>query len=150
MISTSTSNDISIEELTLLVFVGCSYHTFIGDFQANNVTRGLLPFPCTGKEPVQDVHNATLSGTIPVTTLTRAYTFKDVIKFVKRGDFAAVRFDDSNDKEFEVSTAAFAIENLLTDLQNIQNTGVDGVHPASASGPEGLRTKLVAYPSINF
>ena len=40
------------DELTLLVFVGSYYHTFIGDFQANNVMRGFLPFPCTGKQPV--------------------------------------------------------------------------------------------------
>ena len=141
MLSGLDHGDLDIDELTLLVFVGSYYHTFIGDFQANNVMRGLLPFPCTGEPPVQDEHNATLSGTIAVTTLTRAYDLNDVITFADDGLLAAEKFS-GEDKT--VTKAAFTT--LIAALGAIEDTGIDQFHPTQV----GLEGELKSYPSVNF
>ena len=132
---------VDVDEMTLLIFVGSYYHTFIGDFQARSVMYGLLPFPCTGKDPVQNINNATLSGTIAVTTLTRTYDLNDVIGFVDNRHFAAQRFSDHDQT---VTKAAFT--GLIAALRAITDTGIDEFHPAGLNS-EG---ELTSYPSINF
>ena len=94
---------------------------------------------------VQDVHNATLSGTIAVTTLTRTYDFDDVLGFVERREFAAMGFDDDDQ-----TTSADAFKALIAALGAIEDTGVVGFHPTQVIMQNGQRTRLMAYPSINF
>ena len=132
---------VDVDELTLLIFVGSYYHTCIGDFQAHSVMHGLLPFPCTGKAPVQDINNATLSGTIAVTTLTRTYDLNDVITFVDERHLAARNFIPADQT---ITKAAFT--ELIGALHAIKDTGINQFHPTGLN-EEG---ELKSYPSINF
>lgn len=60
-----------LEDLAMLAWTGTFYHSFIGDFQLDNVCKGNLPFLITGEKHKQTVPYGTLSTTIGVNTMTR-------------------------------------------------------------------------------
>ncbi len=71
------------EELFALdVWVSSFYHQFIGDLQIDNLIKGNLPFPCTGKAHEQIKSYATQSTTIAATTMTRMYSVKQVPELI--------------------------------------------------------------------
>lgn len=60
-----------VEDLSLLVWASTFYHAFIGDFQADNLSKGHLPFPLTGELHLQNLSYARVSATITATVMTR-------------------------------------------------------------------------------
>lgn len=60
-----------LDDLAMLAWTGTFYHSFIGDFQLDNVCKGNLPFHITGEKHKQTVPYGTLSTTIGVSTMTR-------------------------------------------------------------------------------
>jgi len=68
-------------ELAMLLWTGTFYHGFIGDFQLDNVNKGNLPFPLTGREHRQTKAYGTLSTTIGVSTMTRTMDMNTLGKY---------------------------------------------------------------------
>lgn len=114
------------EELTLLVWVGTYYHTFIGDLQVLSVMNGCLPFYCTGRPHQQTVNMAVLSGTIGVTTMTRTYDLQFVCN------------------ELTTAQGVDHWKTFVAALQGINN-GLGTV-----GGITGLVLGSSNYPSVNF
>ena len=60
-----------LTDAALMLWVATFYHGFIGDFQLDNVNKGMLPLLLTGEPHKQTLSYATLSTTIGVSTMTR-------------------------------------------------------------------------------
>ena len=78
------------ELLALDVFVSSFYHEFIGDLQLDNLIKGNLPFPCTGKPHRQTRGYAIQSTTIAVTTMTRMYSVDEVPSVIDQADMTSI------------------------------------------------------------
>ncbi|MCF6282726.1 MAG: hypothetical protein L3J28_11065 [Candidatus Polarisedimenticolaceae bacterium] len=74
------------ELLALDVWVSSFYHQFIGNLQLDNLIKGNLPFPCTGKPHEQTKDYAIKSTTIAVTTMTRTYSVLQVPALIDQKD----------------------------------------------------------------
>lgn len=72
--------------LILDVWVSSFYHKFIGDIQLDNLMKGNLPFPCTGKEHEQTKDYAIQVTTIAATTMTRMYAVNQVHSLINQKD----------------------------------------------------------------
>ena len=60
-----------LEDLSMLLWAGTFYHGMVGDFQLDNLMRGNLPFPLTGKDHIQSKGYGMISTSIGVATTTR-------------------------------------------------------------------------------
>jgi hypothetical protein len=78
------------ELLALDVWVSSFYHLFIGDLQLDNLIKGNLPFPCTGKPHKQTKDYATAATTIAVTTMTRTYSVDEVPGLIDQKDQTSI------------------------------------------------------------
>eukprot|EP00563_Minutocellus_polymorphus_P008230 CAMPEP_0181027046 /NCGR_PEP_ID=MMETSP1070-20121207/3961_1 /TAXON_ID=265543 /ORGANISM="Minutocellus polymorphus, Strain NH13" /LENGTH=523 /DNA_ID=CAMNT_0023104273 /DNA_START=11 /DNA_END=1582 /DNA_ORIENTATION=- len=79
-------DDTSLRDLAMLLWTGTFYHSFIGDFQLDNVNRGNLPLLLTGEKHRQSVAYGTLSTTIGVSTMTRTMDVMTAGKYLYTDD----------------------------------------------------------------
>jgi hypothetical protein len=105
------------DDISLLVWAGTFYHAFIGDFQADNLTKGYLPFPLTGELHLQDLSFGTVSATITATVMTRTVDMRALsLHFPKQEQRDAWEGHLAELAALDIGVEGYSVENVYNSI----------------------------------